>query len=42
MEFSSRSRMNVPVRINGGDDAMERKFLEEAAVKGMMELKGHR
>jgi len=38
----SRSRMNIPMRIKGGDEALEKKFLEEALKNGMVELKGHR
>ena len=39
-----RSRMNVPLRVGGpeGDEALEKKFIEEAAKRGMMSLKGHR
>lgn len=39
-----RSRMNVPFRIGGpdGDEALEKKFLEEASKRGMIQLKGHR
>jgi len=39
---SARSAMNVPIRIKGGDDAMEKFFLEEAHKNGYLELKGHR
>lgn len=39
---SARSRMNVPLRVNGGDETLEKQFLEEALNRGMMELKGHR
>lgn len=39
---SARSRMNVAMRIKGGDEALEKKFIAEAAEQGMMELKGHR
>jgi phosphoserine aminotransferase len=36
--------MNVPFRIGGpeGDEALEKKFLEETSKKGMIQLKGHR
>lgn len=36
--------MNVPFRIGGpdGDEALEKKFLEEASKRGMIQLKGHR
>nr|KAG5694691.1 hypothetical protein BaRGS_010017 [Batillaria attramentaria] len=39
-----RSRMNVPVRIGApeGDEAMEKKFLEEAEKNKLISLKGHR
>ncbi|KAK7101346.1 hypothetical protein V1264_024138 [Littorina saxatilis] len=39
-----RSRMNVPVRIGApnGDEALERKFLEEAEKNRLISLKGHR
>lgn len=39
-----RSRMNVPVRIGApeGDEAMERKFLDEAEKNKLVSLKGHR
>ena len=37
-----RSRMNVPFRIKGGDDELEKKFLVEAQKRNMLQLKGHR
>ena len=37
-----RSNMNVTWRINGGDEALEKKFLDEAKALGMSSLKGHR
>ena len=37
-----RSNMNVTWRIKGGDEALEKKFLEEAKALGMSSLKGHR
>lgn len=37
-----RSRMNVPFRINGGDDKLEQEFLSGAQKQGMIQLKGHR
>jgi phosphoserine aminotransferase len=37
-----RSRMNVIVRIQGGDEALEQKFVEESATAGLSGLKGHR
>jgi len=36
-----RSRMNIPLRVKK-DDALETKFLKEAAEAGLIELKGHR
>ena len=38
----SRSRVNVPFRIGGGDAELEAKFLQDAAAQGMIQLKGHR
>lgn len=40
----SRSRVNIPFRIGSpeGDDALEKKFLEEAQRRRMICLKGHR
>ena len=37
-----RSNMNVTWRIKGGDEALEKKFLDEAKALGMSSLKGHR
>ncbi|CAG0881843.1 unnamed protein product [Darwinula stevensoni] len=39
-----RSRTNVPFRVGGagGDEALEKAFLEGAAQKHMIQLKGHR
>ena len=39
-----RSRTNVPFRIGSaeGCDVLEKKFLEQASEKGMIQLKGHR
>ncbi len=37
-----RSNMNVTWRIKGGDEALEKKFIEEAKAAGMSSLKGHR
>lgn len=39
---SARSTMNVPIRIKGGDDELEKLFIEEATKNGYLELKGHR
>lgn len=37
-----RSRMNIPFRIDGGNDALEKEFLQKAEKKKMVQLKGHR
>ena len=37
-----RSNMNVTWRIKNGDEALEKKFIEEAKAAGMSSLKGHR
>ena len=37
-----RSNMNVTWRIKGGDEALEKKFIDEAKALGMSSLKGHR
>lgn len=37
-----RSRMNIPVRIGEGDEALEKKFFEEAEKNRLISLKGHR
>ena len=39
-----RSRMNVTFRVGGveGDKKLEEKFIEEASLRGMLSLKGHR
>ncbi|CAD5210186.1 unnamed protein product [Bursaphelenchus xylophilus] len=42
VEKSVRSRMNIPFRINEGDEKLEEKFLAEAKAQGMISLKGHR
>ena len=36
--------MNAPLRISspGGDQELEKKFVEEAAAQNMIQLKGHR
>ena len=41
---NSRSRVNIPFRVGGesGDAELEKKFLEEAKARGMIQLKGHR
>ena len=42
VEKSSRSRMNVVFRIGGGNEAIEKKFSEEAAKAGLVGTPGHR
>lgn len=44
VEKKSRSRMNAPLRIASpsGDQELEKTFIEEAAAKNMIQLKGHR
>lgn len=44
VEVSCRSRMNIPFHVGkkDGDEALEKKFLEGAAKRGMISLKGHR
>lgn len=42
VEIKYRSRMNIPFRILGGDEAMEKEFLKQAEKRNMMQLKGHR
>mmetsp|Transcript_23350 Transcript_23350/g.51365 ORF Transcript_23350/g.51365 Transcript_23350/m.51365 type:complete len:367 (+) Transcript_23350:66-1166(+) len=42
VEKSSRSRMNVPFIINGGDEALEKKFQEEGKKVKLYTLAGHR
>ena len=37
-----RSNMNVTWRIKNGDEALEKKFIEEAKAAGLSSLKGHR
>jgi phosphoserine aminotransferase len=37
-----RSNMNITWRIKGNDEALEKKFIEEAKAAGMSSLKGHR
>jgi phosphoserine aminotransferase len=34
--------MNLPFRIRGGDETLEKEFLKEAEKRQMMQLKGHR
>lgn len=42
VEKASRSRMNVVFRIASGDEAIEKKFVKEAAVARLVGIKGHR
>jgi phosphoserine aminotransferase len=42
VDKSCRSRMNLPFQIKGGDEALEKKFLEEAKKKKLYTLAGHR
>uniref|UniRef100_A0A8C4RIS8 Phosphoserine aminotransferase n=1 Tax=Erpetoichthys calabaricus TaxID=27687 RepID=A0A8C4RIS8_ERPCA len=44
VESQSRSRMNIFFRIGSinGDEELEKKFLDEAAKRSMLSLKGHR
>lgn len=42
VDANCRSRMNIPFRIRGGDDALEKEFLQKAEALHMMQLKGHR
>ena len=42
VEKASRSRMNVVFRVAGGDEALEKKFGEEAAAAGLVGTPGHR
>lgn len=37
-----RSRVNIPFRIGNGNEEMEKKFVDEAKKKNMIQLKGHR
>lgn len=42
VEKNARSRMNVPFTIAGGDEAVEKKFLDEAKKVNLFTLAGHR
>jgi phosphoserine aminotransferase len=42
VEKASRSRMNVVFRVAGGDEAIEKRFAEEAAKAGLVGTPGHR
>jgi len=39
---NDRSQMNVVIRIQHGNEVLEKKFLQEVAAAGMSNLKGHR
>ncbi len=42
VQKNCRSRMNVPFIIKGGDEALEKAFLEQAHKQGLINLAGHR
>lgn len=42
VETESRSRMNVVFRVAGGDEAIEKEFVVEAAAAGIAGVAGHR
>src|SRR5438445_267327 len=42
VEKASRSRMNVVFRIAGGNEAIEKKFAEQAVAAGLVGTPGHR
>jgi len=42
VEKASRSRMNVVFRVAGGDEAIEKRFVGEAAAAGIAGIAGHR
>src|ERR1700731_5275326 len=42
VEKASRSRMNVVFRVAGGDEAVEKKFAEQAGAAGLVGTPGHR
>jgi phosphoserine aminotransferase len=42
VEKASRSKMNVVFRVAGGDEAIEKKFAQEAAAAGIVGTPGHR
>ena len=42
VDTACRSRMNVPFTVNGGDEILEKKFLDEATKAGLINLAGHR
>ena len=42
IEPASRSKMNVVFRVAGGDETIEKKFVQEAEAAGLSGVKGHR
>jgi phosphoserine aminotransferase len=42
VDKSSRSRMNVVFRVAGGNEAIEKQFLQDCATAGLAGLAGHR
>ncbi len=42
VDTESRSRMNVVFRVAGEDEAVEKKFVQEATAAGLVGIKGHR
>ena len=42
VDVNCRSRMNVPFRIENGNEALEKEFLQKSTECGMAQLKGHR
>jgi phosphoserine aminotransferase len=42
IEKSSRSRMNVVFRVAGGNEAIEKQFVQDSAAAGLVGLAGHR
>ena len=40
--FNLRSRVNLPFRIGGGNQSLEKKFVDQAKERNMIQLKGHR
>jgi phosphoserine aminotransferase len=42
VEKASRSRMNVVFRVAGGDEAIEKKFVQQAETAGIVGTPGHR
>jgi phosphoserine aminotransferase len=42
VEKTSRSKMNVVFRVAGGDEAIEKKFAQEAEAAALIGVKGHR